>query len=241
VIIDGGAGSNTLVGPNIANNWHIAASDAGRVHNVKFTRIGSLTGGSRADTFKPGNGVNLSGHLNGGSGVNTLDLSAQKRDVGVDLRTGAATGIAGGVTNIANVSGGKAASILVGDANANTLTGGSGRNIMIGGDGVDQIIGGASENILIGGDVSEDLTLAALGAVMSEFGRSDEDYITRLTHIMSGDGTNELALLNAGTVQGDGVANVLTGGAGRNWFFVADGIDQIKAQTLHKNDVVTKL
>ncbi len=77
VVIDGGSGSNTLVGPDVANNWRIKAADSGKVHNVTFKRVGSLTGGSLADRFKLGNGASLSGGIDGGLGVNSLNMSAQ--------------------------------------------------------------------------------------------------------------------------------------------------------------------
>ena len=249
VSIDGGSGANTLVGPNLANTWNITSNDAGDLGNpsfpalggpaqrdVTFSRIGSLTGGTLADTFLPSNGANLSGRIDGGAGVNTLDLSAQTRNVAVDLRTGVATGIKGGVANIANVNGGRGTSVLVGDANPNVLRGGSGRNLLIGGGGVDQVLGGPSDNILIGGGVTADLTLSALDSIMAEFARADDDFLTRLTHILSGNGTNDPAYLNPTTVVNDGAANVLTGGIGANWFFAPDALSP-KGRKL--GDVVT--
>jgi hypothetical protein len=236
VTVDGGSGANVLIGPDIVQTWNISANDAGKVGDVKFARVGSLTGGQLADTFLPSDGANLSGRIDGGAGVNTLDLSAQSRNVAVDLRSAVATGIKGGVTNIVNLTGGRGTNVLVGDANANRLKGGSVRNILIGGGGIDQVLGGTGDNILIGGGVASELTLSALDAVMREFTRTDEDFLTRLTHILSGNGTNDPAYLNPDTVVNDGAANVLTGGSGSNWFFAPDALTP-KARK--PSDVVT--
>ena len=208
---------------------------------MTFTQFGSLTGGGRADTFMPVDGAKLSGSIDGGRGANTLDMSAQNRDVAVNLALGTATSVGGSVTHISNVNGGMRNNILVGNASANILTGGAGRNLIIGGGGLDQAIGGQGDNILIGGTTSYDLQATALEAVMSEFARTDEDFLSRLTHLLSGDGSNGDTLLNPTTVASHKKGSVLSGGAGANWFIVADGKDQIKAGTRHTNDVVTKL
>ncbi len=219
VNIDGGAGSNTLIGPDVTDTWNVQSRDTGSVGDVTFTRVGNLTGGIQSDRFELSDGANLSGGIDGGLGLNTLDMSAQKRDVVVNLALGTATAIGGHIVNIAAAYGGLANSILVGDANRNFLIGGAGRNLLIGGGGPDQLNGGAGDNILIGGTTSYDLQAAALEAVMSEFARTDERFLTRLTHLLSGNGANDPVMLNPGTVQSDDEVNILTGGTGRNWFF----------------------
>ena len=241
VDIDGGAGSNTLAGPDVANKWHIAAADAGKVHNVTFKRVGNLVGGSLADKFKLGNASSLSGGIDGGGGVNALNMSAQNRDVVVNLAVDTATAVAGRVTNIANATGGMRNSILVGTARANTLTGGAGNNLIIGRGGLDQLLGGSSDNILIGGTTSYDLQAASLEAIMTEFDRPDENFAARLTHLLSGDGPNDPVMLNPDSVQSDGDANVLTSGTGANWFFTVAGVDVITPKGRKPGDVVTPL
>jgi hypothetical protein len=104
------------------------------------------------------------------------------------------------------------------------------------------VIGGAGENILIGGETVHDLVPAALDAIMREFARTDEDFTTRLTHLLSGDGANGDSLLNPTTVSTREETNSLAGGKYRaNWFFVKDRRDVIKPGTLHRFDVITKL
>ena len=239
--IDGGSGANTLVGPDDANAWHVTGGDAGFLGNVTFARVGSLTGGALADTFLLRRYGGLSGRIDGGPGVNTVDMSGKVRDVAVNLALGTATGVGGGIADVEDAVGGKAASLLVGDGRVNVLTGGAGPNLLIGGDGADQVIGGAGDNILIGGVTAYDLVPAALDALMLEFAGTDGDFLTRLTHLLGGDGANGPTLLNPATVRADPSANFLSGGPGNNWFFARAGVDTITPGTLRPGNVVTKL
>src|SRR5207248_4241011 len=63
VAIDGGGGADTLVGPDLLNNWRVNAPDAGSVGNVSFTRVGGLTGGALDDKFILASGAGLSGRV----------------------------------------------------------------------------------------------------------------------------------------------------------------------------------
>jgi Ca2+-binding RTX toxin-like protein len=111
----------------------------------------------------------------------------------------------------------------------------------VGGGGSVTVTGGTGDNILIGGTTSYDVEPAALDALMKELARTDEDFITLLAHLLSGDGENGDTLLNPTTVQSSADNNVLAGGPGNNWFFVTDGNDTIKSGTLRPGNVVTKL
>ena len=76
---------------------------------------------------------------------------------------------------------------------------------------------------------------------MQEFASTDEDFITRLAHLLSGDGKNNGTLLNPTTVETSATNNILVGGPGNNWFFVTEANDTIKSGTLRPGNVVTKL
>jgi Ca2+-binding RTX toxin-like protein len=158
--------------------------------------------------------------IDGGGGTNTLDYSGFPTGVTVDLATGTATAVAGGVRNIQNVVGGPGNNILVGDGNANVLVGGPGRNLLIGGGGPDTLVGGADEDILIGGSTAYDTDPVALQAIMAEWGRTDLAFADRVDHILNGGGLNDPYLLNPSTVFDDGAANTLTGGLESDLFFV---------------------
>jgi hypothetical protein len=160
---------------------------------------------------------------------NKLDYSGYTGTVQVILPKGIATGFAG-ISGIEDVTAGIGNSLLVGDANPNILIGGTGRNILIGGGGGDTLDASRSQgdNILIGGYTNWDQNVAALEAIMMEWLRTDLTFRQRLSFIQNGGDPNEPYLLNNTTVFDDGSPDVLTGGAGRNWFFVH-----------RRNDVIT--
>ena len=104
----GGAGSNTVEGPDSVNPWEIVGIDGGVVggpNAFRFASVRNLKGGRLADTFAFDDGASLTGRVDGGLGVNALDYSLYTAPVVVDLPAGRATGVAGGVTNIATAIG----------------------------------------------------------------------------------------------------------------------------------------
>jgi hypothetical protein len=128
---------------------------------------------------------------------------------------------AGSGTDILNVTGSSANNVLVGGGGNERLLGGQGRDILIGGAGKATLQAGTGGDILIGGTTAYDNNAAALAALMAEWSRTDIDYATRIAHLtgsMSG-GLNASCLLNASTVQGNGMADNLYGGPGMDWFF----------------------
>ena len=106
VTIDGGTGTNTLNGPAVATSWSLTGANAGSLGGwVNFTGFASLAGGSAANSFDFSTGGSLSGSIAGGTGPNLLNYARESTGVTVNLATGAATGVAGGVTNIQGVVG----------------------------------------------------------------------------------------------------------------------------------------
>jgi Ca2+-binding RTX toxin-like protein len=105
-------------------------------------------------------------------------------------------------------------------ADTDTLLGGSGNDILIGGLGADTLRGNGGDDILIGGTTSYDSNVAALCAVLREWGRTDISYSTRVSHLKGGTGgLNGAYALTTATVFDDGVADTLYGNAGLDWFF----------------------
>jgi Ca2+-binding RTX toxin-like protein len=255
VILNAGSGSDTLVGPNTASTWTIMGTNAGRVGLLTFTGIENLTGGGGADTFKFHRGQKITGTINGGGGTNTLDYSLYTTSVVVNLVSGTATAT-GGISAIANVTGGSGNDLLTGDSAANVLMGnagndtllggggsdilvggagndsltvGNGRSILIGGAGSDILKGGTAADILIGGTTSYDTNTKALEAILKEWRRTGVSYSDRIGHIrgtLSG-GLNGAYDFNATTVQDDGAPDTLTGGEGMDWFWATAGSDRI--------------
>ncbi|MBE9128263.1 filamentous hemagglutinin N-terminal domain-containing protein, partial [Coleofasciculus sp. LEGE 07081] len=84
--IDGGVGSNTLIGGTINNTWNLTDDDAGNVNGANnFIRIGNLMGGAASDTFRFNDGVSISGTIDGQGGTDTLDYSNYTTDPMVNL------------------------------------------------------------------------------------------------------------------------------------------------------------
>jgi Ca2+-binding RTX toxin-like protein len=233
----GSAGAGTLIGTNNPTTWQITGANAGTAGAFAFSSIGNLTGGTGSDTFKfspSGSVVSLDGGGAPAGQGDWLDYSSfpAKDPVTVNLATGSATrvnsGTAGAVSNIQNVVGGAGndsltgntqGNILLGGGGNDTLVGGSGRSLLIGDGGSDTITGGGDDDILIAGTTAFDADDTALMAILQEWQRSDKTYSQRIADLKSGVGLKgSFRLLRGTTVLGDGAADMLTGGAGLDWF-----------------------
>jgi hypothetical protein len=229
-----GAG-NRLQGPDQANAWAISGQNAGTLDGrVTFSSVQSLTGGADVDAFVIGAGAKVTGMVTGGGGSDWLDYSAYQTPVAVNVVTGKATGIGGGISNIQNVHGGQGGNTLTGNAQGNILIGGAGadvirggasRSILIGDGGPDVINGGPGDAILIGGTTDYDSSSLkndlALESILAEWQSQSTSYQNRITHILTGNGglNGSHRLAGQVTVFDDHSPNMLTGGLGQNWFF----------------------
>lgn len=151
--IQGGSGPDRLIGPDSTNEWVIDQLNGGKINSrITFAGIENLTGGSGADTFKfPTWSSSINGSISGGSGSDTLDYTAQYPiSVNVNLATGTASSIGGGVVGIENVTGGGAKDYLVGDSGVNVLRGGGGDDTLLGGAGNDYLFGEGGKDTLNG-------------------------------------------------------------------------------------------
>ncbi len=144
ISFDGGAGSNTLVAANQANDWLIDGVNAGSLlsGSVTFTNVENLQGGSDVDTFSVsgsqssnllgglGNDVFqfiddaslLTGTIDGQGGTDHLDLTNYTADLMVTLS---------GIGSTDGFAGNEAANSVT-FANIDQLTGGSGSNTLTG-------------------------------------------------------------------------------------------------------------
>jgi Ca2+-binding RTX toxin-like protein len=147
--LTGGAGNDTLIGPDADTTWNIQGTNVGLVAGLNFSGFENLTGGIGADTFVFFDGAGISGKIDGGigGGVNTLDYSRYTTDVDADLGAGTSTGT-GGVSNIQNVTGGSGSDMLAGDEADNILVGGAGEDTLSGGSGQDNLVGGDDSDTL---------------------------------------------------------------------------------------------
>jgi hypothetical protein len=170
----------------------------------------------------------------GGGGSDTLVASG---NTSWTLTDAALTSLAGGRLALAGVSqamlsggagpnklnalGFTGPALLNGGAGNDTLIGGAGRDVLIGGNGSDTLRAGSGGDLLIAGYTAFDNNQSALLAILAEWQRTDETYAQRLDHLRRGGGLNGTArLTRPATVRDDVFADVLTGGAGQDWFWL---------------------
>jgi uncharacterized delta-60 repeat protein len=219
-VFKGSSAIDSLTGADANTTWQILATNTGKAGMTSFSSFENLLGGALNDTFTFARGQGVSGSINGGAGLNTLNYSAYNTAVRVNLLLGTATGTAG-VVAIANVTGGSANDILVGNSLANLLIGGSGRDILIGGLGIDNLQGGYGDDILIGGTTDHDDDAAALEQIMLEW-QSASLYSIRADRLAGvlGGGLNGTKFLNATTIHDDGAIDLFYGNGDIDWFFI---------------------
>lgn len=208
-------GGTLVVG---GNNILLQAADANG-------GIAVTVGGASQGVFDPTDEIVIYG-LSGGDNIQLQ--GAGHGHHALSIAVGAV--IFGGDGNdTIDARGSSANDVLVGGAGDDLLYGGSGRNLLIGGGGSDTLYGGGGDDILIGGGTVYDANLAALNAIMAEWGRTDLSYQQReadLSGAASG-GLNGSYVLNGSTVYDDGVVDVLAGGHGHNWYFAGIGDQQV--------------
>jgi Ca2+-binding RTX toxin-like protein len=223
-LLTGGAGRDFLTG-GIGNDTFNGRKGIDRlVENGNFDmtltqgaarRDGSLTSNGLGNDVLHRNTIEQA-HLTGGSSANTLDASLFKGDV-LLFGLGGDDVLTGGTRN----------NVLVGGEGDDSLNGFGGRDLLIGSLGVDALNGGAGDDIMIGGSTIHETSVAALEAIMAEWA-SASGYATRVAHLLgTKPGSKSGAVrLSSTTVVDDGLANALTGGLDRDWFF-SGGADLI--------------
>ena len=229
--LSGGSGTNTLQGPDSATTWQITGSNAGSfTGGLSFTSMQNLTGGASDNIFVIGSGASLDGTITGGGGTNTLVYSAYTGNVIVDLQTGFATAIGGGLSGTfvnvhgSNTSGSGLYNLLIG-AGGNVLTGGTGRrNILVAGGSASTLLGGTQDDLLHGGTTSYD-TEAGLTSwqQVAAYWAGTDPFPIRVNNLENGNG---VPLLDATTVTGNGGGNTMTG-SNELALIYSDGSDTI--------------
>jgi Ca2+-binding RTX toxin-like protein len=191
-----------------------------------------LLGGDGDDRFIGSAGADV---LMGGAGIDTVDYSASREGVQVDLVANRGTGgdAAGdGYAGVENLVGSAHSDELVGNDAANRIEGGAGDDLIIGGAGDDVLVGGAGADMLSGDDGHDtaDYSGAAEGIVVSldrsleHAGEAAGDYLsgietvvgTRHDDVIRGDqGANHLVGGDwDDRLEGEAGADVIDGGAG---------------------------
>ena len=178
-----------------------------------------IRGGAGADTLVGGAGVDIAQYAGSASGV-TVDLN----DDGSGFQHadgGDATGDI--ISGFENVYGSDQNDVLIGDAGKNVLFGYDGEDFIDGGDGNDVIRGGVGGDTLAGGlgvdwlryaasasGVTVDLNVDGSGFQQASGGDAEGDTISGFENAYGSSFDDVLT--------GDGVANILFGGAGADTF-----------------------
>ncbi|MFK8016445.1 MAG: filamentous hemagglutinin N-terminal domain-containing protein, partial [Gammaproteobacteria bacterium] len=238
--LDGGAGQDSIVGPDAVTAWLISGANEGSVENQTFTDIETLTGGSAADTFTFAAAGQMP-TINGGVGADTLQGNNADNDWAV---TGVGTGTYGGTTafaGIENLLGGTGADTftlstgIAAQAFVTTLDGGGGSDTLVGPNvgttfTLDAANGGNAEaqsfdsiENLAGGTAADvfNLDFDIDGDVLGN-GGDDEFFInaTVAGNVDGGAGDDEFTLVGSvtGLVSGGADTDTLfDDGVGNNW------------------------
>jgi Ca2+-binding RTX toxin-like protein len=259
ITLNGGTGTDTLIGPNLNVNWDVRESGGGILLGIgNFTGFENLTGGNAMDRFIIRSTGQVPGTLDGGAGENVLDYSLISTGASLNLSAANPTGtnvsrladsftIAVGGSGADNLIGSATRSmILIGNAGADRLTGGAGADILIGGTGADPSInGGAGQDIVVGGRISFDSDYNGLLSVRNEWIRTDAAYTTKVDRLLglTGGGLNGSYVLQTSpqnTLPDDSAVDTVFGGTDLDWFIAAvadvtsDFVSGVERKTLPK-------
>ena len=200
-VVTGGSGTTTLVGSARSNAWNISGSNMGALNGITFSGVQNLTGGTRADQFIFQSGGSISGSIVGGGIIEVLDYSNLTTGVTVNLTTGKATGVGGGITNITSV---------IGSTGNDHLTGGTGSSTLDGHGGTDVLLGGTGNTTFVIATKQATGTTITGGSGTNTLDSPSSSSIWQITGA------------NAGTLNGVAFTSVqnLTGGGGANTFMI---------------------
>ncbi|MGI9176954.1 MAG: calcium-binding protein, partial [Pirellulales bacterium] len=126
-------------------------------------------------------GVSTVARIESGAGEDTLSYggygsSPWASGVTVNLLTGAATGITGGISGFEDITGGDGGDTLTGDNGANVFFGGAGADTIVGNGGADLLYGEDGNDSLHGGG-GDDMLSAGGGTNTLTGGLGDDSYV----------------------------------------------------------------
>ena len=208
--LDGGMGTDTLIGNNNGNSFTLTGSNSGQLADSAgmpligggFTGIENLTGGSGADTFTFEDSGEISGSISGGTGADHLNYSAKADRIIVELTGSDTSGFSSGaVAGFRFVIMPPALPAVVGT----TLTGGF--------SGIDQLTASANSlNELRGDDAAAIWTLGANTTyALMRAGQADTLTFSGFAKLEGGSGADTFTINAAHKID-------LDGGAGNDRF-----------------------
>ena len=238
---------NQITGPNAATVFNVTAANKETISGITFSGFGYLVGGTANDSFVFSLGASLTGSINGGTGTNTLDLSAFTKTITVNMSTSTVTGVGSTFSSIQTFIGGSnATNAVTGPAtgttfnitalntfNANGLNFSSFRKI-VGGAGEDSFVlsdgaglsstidGGAGTNWLDYSAYTTGITVNLATGAATGFGSATANIV----NVRGGSGNDNLTGNSKGNILiGGGGADTLTGGTGVSLLIGGTGAD----------------
>ncbi len=187
---DGGADTDTLVGPNAAQTWNVTGADAGHINGtnvVVFDAVENLTGGTNNDTFVIATGGSVSGTITGNGGSDTL-----RQTDGTNLWNITAAD-AGNVTDVFAFT------------DIDNLTGGSGDdtfNIASGATLSGNLNGGAGSDTVVADDRWPECVGASTGTNSGTVTDLTTGTFTNIENLTGGSGVDTFTFATAGTLSG---------------------------------------
>lgn len=238
----------TLKGPYARNG---TGNDANNVLTGNG-RANQFTGGLGNDTIGGGRGTDTAFYAGdygdftvaiGADVISVTDLNAGDGDEGADALTkveflrfgdGLYEGFSGvfipdGTEGNDSIVGSDFGNTLIGLAGDDTLSGGGGNDTLDGGDGNDSLVGGAGKDVMTGG-AGDDVYEIDNGydRVHEDAGGGADTVIGEKSIMLSANVENAIRTgIEKGSIGGNGLDNVLTGGSGKNTIRGRDGADTI--------------
>lgn len=244
--LQGGTGDDVLIGGEGADvvdggdGFDVADYSGSATAVTVDLRTGTVSGGdATGDTLISIERITTTGFndtvyanevnqaLNGGAGVDTLDLGSAT--AGAVINLGSAVAWRGsesyGITGFENVVGSALADDIAGDASDNLINGGDGDDQLQGGDGVDTINGGNGNDRIFGGNGADVLSGGA-GVDTADYRYSAEGVTVSLaTGLGSGGEAQGDTLSGFENLTGSNFNDVLTGDDGDNRLVGLQGSD----------------
>jgi RTX calcium-binding nonapeptide repeat (4 copies) len=211
-----GTAADTLTGPALAANWTVSGTNTGTlvssVSTINFSGVENLTGGTLVDSFVIADSGSLTGTINGGTGVDVLNLTAKSSALDYRLATAPSIpGVLGGYVGVEQVQSNSVGGGKVTGSNAVTAWSISNAGqIVVGGVtyfGVDSIVAGTAADTLTGPAMAANWTVSGTntGTLVSSVSTINFSGVENLTggtlvdsFVIAGSG-NLTGTINGGT------------------------------------------
>lgn len=194
--------TDRLIGRRTGARWTINGDGGFSFDGTTlFQGFDVIVGGIGNDTFQiVGSDFELPKRIEGGSGVNWIDLSQFNLPASINLQLGTASMLSQGILGIQNAIGTLFDDILIGNTLNNLLSGLGGNDEIRGGAGNDTLLGGSGDDQLFG-EAGRDILLGGTGADTLNGGAGDDLIISGINSQLVFEGQFGLVAINQVAIQ----------------------------------------